>query len=66
MRLLFLLGLLLSFYSASLQAGTAEGGYRIEVEMKNFDGDTILLGYYFGKAQYLKDTAALNKGKFVF
>ena len=46
---------------------SAQTGYRIETELKNFDGDTLLLGYYFGKAQYIKDTAIVNsKGKFVF
>jgi len=42
------------------------GGYRIEVELQHYKGDTLKLGYYFGKAQYLKDTTILNKGKFVF
>jgi thiol-disulfide isomerase/thioredoxin len=41
-------------------------GYRIEVEIQHFTGDTLMLGYYFGKAQYLKDTTTLNKGKYVF
>lgn len=41
-------------------------GYRIEVELQHYTGDTLKLGYYFGKAQYLKDTAIINKGKFVF
>lgn len=41
-------------------------GYRIEVELQHYAGDTLKLGYYFGKAQYLKDTALVNKGKFVF
>src|SRR5688500_1041480 len=66
MRLLFLLSFLISFCVADLGASTTDGGYRIEVELQNFDGDTILLGYYFGKAQYLKDTASITKGKFVF
>src|SRR5687768_4648244 len=75
MRLLlfisFLFTLLPLVYSANngdniLPAATDNGGYRIEVELQNFDGDTLLLGYYFGKAQYLKDTSALTKGKFVF
>ena len=44
----------------------AGSGYRIEVELQHYTGDTLKLGYYFGKAQYLKDTAIINKGKFVF
>jgi thiol-disulfide isomerase/thioredoxin len=43
-----------------------EGGYRIEVEIGHYDGDTLKLGYYFGKSQYLKDTALVHEGKFVF
>jgi hypothetical protein len=42
------------------------GGYRIEIELQHYTGDTLKLGYYFGKAQYLKDTTVVNKGKFVF
>ncbi len=42
------------------------GGYRIEVELQHYTGDTLMLGYYFGKAQYLKDTTFINKGKYVF
>lgn len=41
-------------------------GYRIEVEIQHFEGDTLELGYYFGKAQYLKDTMLINNGKFIF
>lgn len=47
-------------------ASTPGTGYRIEVAIENFKGDTLKLGYYFGKSQYLKDTALLDQGKFVF
>lgn len=49
-------------------AGTMAGGpgYRIEVTLAHFDMDTLRLAYYFGKSQYLKDTALVDKGKFVF
>ncbi len=60
--------LLFSFFwltGFSHAAGTG-GGYRIEVELQHYEGDTLKLGYYFGKAQYLKDTALVNKGKFIF
>ena len=53
---------LLSLPSVSGQ----HSGYRIEVQVKNFEGDTIRLGYYFGKSQYLKDTAVIENGKFLF
>ncbi len=41
-------------------------GYRIVVDLQGFEGDTLKLGYYYGKAQYLKDTAVVQKGRFVF
>ena len=47
-------------------ATTSGTGYRIEVAIENFKGDTLKLGYYFGKSQYLKDTALLDQGKYVF
>lgn len=61
----YILSAVLSFLYLTSFAGS-KNGYRIEVEIQNFEGDTLLLGYYFGKAQYLKDTAVLEKGKFVF
>lgn len=44
----------------------AQTGYQIKVEVKNYDHDTLYLGFYYGDKQYLKDTAVLTKGKFVF
>ena len=66
MRLILLLPFFFSLFFTSLSASSPNGGYRIEVELQHFEGDTLFLGYYFGKAQYLKDTAALVKGKFLF
>lgn len=57
---------LLFFLLAWSGISFAGSGYRIEVELQHYTGDTLKLGYYFGKAQYLKDTAIINKGKFVF
>lgn len=60
---------LLSFFlSLGFQTSSSgqENGYRIEVNVKNFDNDTLTFGYYFGKSQYLKDTAFLEDGKFLF
>ena len=55
------------FLAGTASASTdANGGYRIEVTMQNFTGDTLKLAYYFGKAQYLKDTAFLQSGKYIF
>ncbi len=42
-------------------------GYRIEVELNNYDQQELYLGYYFGNNTYLNDTARLNaNGRFVF
>ncbi|HEX5111915.1 MAG TPA: redoxin domain-containing protein [Saprospiraceae bacterium] len=57
---------ILFFILALSGVSFAGSGYRIEVELQHYTGDTLKLGYYFGKAQYLKDTAVINKGKFVF
>lgn len=66
MRILFCLLSLLFFSVSFSYASASNGGYRIEVSLSNYEGDTLKLGYYFGKAQYLKDTALIEKGKFVF
>ncbi len=66
MRFLVFVSCLFVFYIPSFSAEPVDGGYRIEVELQHFEGDTLLLGYYFGKSQFLKDTAAINRGKFVF
>ena len=66
MRLFVCLFSILLSFGFYTQAAAQDGGYRIEVDVTNYDGDTLKLGYYFGKSQYLKDTAALADGKFVF
>ncbi len=35
----------------------AAEGYKIRVKLDNYKSDTLLLGYYYGDKQYLKDTA---------
>ena len=64
-RILFLLAFYLCLTGLA-QAASPAGGYRIEVEIQHYTGDTLKLGYYFGKAQYLKDTSLVNQGKFIF
>jgi thiol-disulfide isomerase/thioredoxin len=66
MRILLTLLAFNFFFSNYLMAANPEGGYRIEVQLRNYSGDTLKLGYYFGKAQYLKDTSLVKQGKFVF
>ncbi len=62
MRNYFLPGLLL-LCSLALNA---QSGYELKVEMKNYPHDSLFLGFYYGDKQYLKDTAVIEKGKFVF
>jgi thiol-disulfide isomerase/thioredoxin len=65
LRIFYLIAFSLCLVGIS-RASSSQAGYRIEVEIQNYPGDTLKLGYYFGKAQYLKDTAIINQGKFVF
>lgn len=58
-RCLFIFGLMLPLLGLSQ-------GYKIELDIDSYDGDTLYLGYYFGDKQYLKDTAVLENNKFVF
>ena len=44
----------------------AQDSYQIKVEIDNYEGDTIILGYYLGENQYVRDTAVRQKNKFVF
>lgn len=44
----------------------AQSGYDIKVSMTNYASDSLFLGFYYGDKQYLKDTAVLEKGKFIF
>jgi len=42
-------------------------GYRIEVDVKGYTNDTLLLGYYYWNNQFIQDSAFRNpEGKFVF
>lgn len=66
MRQFFTLLTLIFCLTTMALAGNPEGGYRIEVAVQHYTGDTLKLGYYFGKSQYLKDTALVKQGKFVF
>ncbi len=46
---------------------TAQEGYRMEVDLREYDNDTLLLAYYMGERQLIKDTAfRSNEGLFVF
>lgn len=44
----------------------AQEGYKIPVTIENTEAEEIYLAYYFGDKQYIKDTAQLSDGKYVF
>ena len=45
----------------------AQTGYKITFKINGLKDTTIYLGYYYGEATYIKDTARVNtKGEFVF
>ncbi|MDX2248269.1 MAG: thioredoxin-like domain-containing protein [Bacteroidia bacterium] len=44
----------------------SQGGYKIEVTVSGFSGKEAYLAYYYGDKQYIKDTAAVQNGSFVF
>ena len=59
--------LLAVFISISVYGFSGDPGYNIRVDVKNFDKDTLLLGYYLGDKQYLRDTTTVDKkGRFLF
>ncbi len=43
-----------------------EKGYEIKVKIKGFNQPEAYLAYYFGDKQYIKDTAKVVNGEFVF
>ena len=54
--------LILTLYTLSLAQG-----YKISIKLNGLSQDTIMMGYYFGKYQYVRDTLVLDKnGKGVF
>lgn len=40
--------------------------YKITVKLKNYNNDTLLLGYHYGDKQYIRDTAFRKNNEFVF
>lgn len=43
-----------------------DGGYAINVQIKDYDKDTLFLAYYMGDKVYIKDTALLDKSSKIF
>ena len=45
----------------------AQSGYELTFDIEGYEQDTLMLAYYYGDKQYLKDTAVVNdQGTFVF
>jgi thiol-disulfide isomerase/thioredoxin len=44
----------------------AQSGYKIDIKLNNYNNDTLLLGYYLGDKQFVKDTAISHNGTFTF
>ncbi|MFI5222159.1 MAG: DUF5106 domain-containing protein, partial [Bacteroidia bacterium] len=45
----------------------AKDGHRIQIKINGFKNQKILLGYYFGDKQYVKDSAVTDEsGRAVF
>ena len=62
-----ILQVLILFLLANFSQALAQNGHYLEISVDNFEGDSIYLGYYMGKSQYLVDTAGRTDGNtFVF
>lgn len=46
--------------------GLAQSGYEINVKVDGFTASEAYLAYYYGDKQYIKDTASVSNGAFVF
>ncbi len=58
--------LVVALFSA-LNFVLANGGYRIEVTIDDYESEQLLLAYHLGDKQYIQDTVERNaQGKFVF
>ena len=55
---------LLGFFSF-MALGQSQSGYEIDFDIKNYDNDTLIIGYYYGNRNLVQDTLfATKKGKF--
>jgi thiol-disulfide isomerase/thioredoxin len=56
----------LSMFLLLLQAASAKDGHRIEFKIKNFEGDTLILGHFSADKQFADDTLLLDKKKGIY
>ena len=60
-----IISLFLSILTIATSA-ISQTGYQIEIKLANYKNDTLLLGYYLGDKQFVKDTAISKTGNFIF
>ena len=66
-HILYLFVLLFSLQTLSLQAQDDIGSYNIDIKVNNYPNDTLLVGYYYGDRQLVRDTLFSTKtGEFTF
>ncbi|MCO6460440.1 MAG: DUF5106 domain-containing protein [Saprospiraceae bacterium] len=53
-------------FTSIVLTAQAQTGYKINIQLHNYKHDTLLLGYYLGDKQYVKDTAVSKTGNFTF
>lgn len=57
---------LIAILFVCFQSISAKDGYKVEIRIKNYHNDTLIIGYYLGDKQFIKDTAFLKKGVYTF
>ena len=71
MRTILLLFIAINFLTTDAQnlsdiLQRRDAGYKISGTIAGLKDSTVMLAYYFGGKQYVRDTAIVNNGKFVF
>ena len=61
-KLIFSLFVICIFWTSSY----AKTGFKVEIQVDHYPKDTVLIGYYLGDKQLVKDTLIGKKGKFVW
>lgn len=57
---------LIAILFVCFQSISAKDGYKVDIRIKNYHNDTLIIGYYLGDKQFIKDTAFLKKGVYTF
>lgn len=62
----FPIGFIVLIFGIGLSYSAQAQQYKITVKLKNYNNDTLLLGYHFGDKQYIRDTAFRKNNEFIF